>query len=169
MKANAVGTVPDPGEGLVGRGRLPGGTSGRWLVATFAAVMAVAIGWLVLGMPGMDHDTGGEHASMTVDTLGPSEFADRLADPEAFVVNVHQPNEGEIEGTDALIPYDQIAGDPRLPVAKSTPVVLYCLTGRMSETAARTLMAEGYTDVAHLGGGMQAWREAGREVLPREP
>ena len=142
--------------------------SGRWMVAAFGAVIAVALGWLVLGMPGMDHGTsGGDHTSMPVEGLAPSEFAARMADTDVFVVNVHEPYEGEIAGTDALIPYDRIADDPRLPDAKDTEILLYCRTGRMSESAARTLMGERYTNVAHLAGGMQAWSAAGHDILQR--
>lgn len=90
-----------------------------------------------------------------------------MADPAVFVVNAHEPYEGEIAGSDAFIPYDEIAGDPGLPAAKDAQILLYCRTGRMSQTAVRTLMAEGYSNVAHLAGGMQAWAAAGREVLQR--
>lgn len=144
------------------------GASSRWMVVAFGALVAAVVGWFVLGMPGMDHSTTGDgHASMPVEGLTASEFATRMADPDVFVVNVHEPYEGEIAGTDALIPYDRIAGDPRLPDDKDTKILLYCRTGRMSESAARALMGEGYTNVAHLAGGMQAWSAAGRDVLQR--
>jgi len=86
----------------------------------------------------------------------------------AFVVNVHRPYEGEIDGTDASIPYDEIAGDPSLPSDKGTPILLYCQTGQMSATASDSLASAGYTDVAHLRGGMAAWEEAGKPIS-RQP
>jgi rhodanese-related sulfurtransferase len=153
-------------------------TATRWAVTGVAAVLAAALAWLVLGTPGLDRagdqgdraddDRRGEAAAGAVDTLSPDEFADRMTDPDAFVVNVHIPYEGELDGTDAFIPFDEIAGDARLPADEDTEILLYCRSGNMSETATRTLEAEGYTDVAHLGGGMQEWSAAGREVVQRE-
>lgn len=97
--------------------------------------------------------------------LDPEAFAGRVARPEAMVVNVHIPYEGEIEGTDAHIAFDKIKGDARLPADKASEIVLYCRTGRMSVTAAKTLAAEGYSNLYDLEGGMNAWEEAGKPLL----
>ena len=135
------------------------------------AVLAV-LGLLALliyfatGMPGMDHGEG-DMAGMDMSapaSLTPAAFAARLDDPGVFVVNVHVPDEGAIEGTDATIAYDVIAESDRLPADKDTAVLLYCKTGRMSQQAGRDLLAAGYMDVSHLAGGMDAWTAAGREL-----
>ena len=42
-----------------------------------------------------------------------------------------------------------------------TPVVLYCAGGIRSLFAGQTLMAMGYTDVASMSGGFQAWKGQG--------
>ncbi len=55
--------------------------------------------------------------------------------------------------------------DPRLQ-DRSTPVITVCDIGPMSAIAAKTLKEMGFTDVAYLEGGTQAWKEAG---LPTEP
>src|SRR3546814_12596944 len=86
----------------------------------------------------------------------------------AFVVNVHRPYEGEIDGTDAFIDYDEIVGDRRLPSDTDTPIVLYCETGRMSAIAADALVRVGYTDVAHLEGGIVAWEAADMPVFRQQ-
>lgn len=44
---------------------------------------------------------------------------------------------------------------------RSTPVVLYCAGGVRSLFAAQTLAAMGYTDVASMSGGFQAWKSQG--------
>ena len=46
---------------------------------------------------------------------------------------------------------------------KSTPVVLYCAGGIRSLFAAQTMRDMGYTDVASMKGGFQAWKGQGLE------
>lgn len=136
------------------------------------AVLAVAVvAYFALGMPGMGHSGAGgtmagmEHAAAGEPmALGPQAFADRLAGGGVFVVNVHVPAGPAIDGTDAMIAFDDIVGDDRLPADTDAAILLYCQTGRMSQTAGRDLMAAGYTDVSHLDGGMDAWVRAGLEL-----
>ena len=97
--------------------------------------------------------------------LDPAAFEERMKNDKAMVINVHVPYEGELAGTDAFIPYDTIRDDPRLPEDKATELLLYCQSGRMSEEAAVDLHEEGYTNIAHLEGGMKAWEASGRPVV----
>ena len=97
--------------------------------------------------------------------LDPATFADHMQDKDAVLINVHIPYEGEIEQTDAFIPYDKILGDTRLPQDKSKEILLYCRTGRMSEEAGAALNHAGYTKVAHLEGGMKAWEASGHKLI----
>jgi phage shock protein E len=97
--------------------------------------------------------------------LDPATFADRMGDKGAVLINVHVPYEGELEKTDAFIPFDHIVGDTRLPKDKDTEVLLYCRSGRMSEIAGDALHAAGYTRLAHLEGGMRGWEAAGRKLI----
>jgi rhodanese-related sulfurtransferase len=46
--------------------------------------------------------------------------------------------------------------------------ILYCASGGRSALAVLTLRQLGYTDVAHLDGGIQAWISAGRPVETTE-
>ena len=50
--------------------------------------------------------------------------------------------------------------DPRLQ-DRSRPVITVCDLGPMSALAARTLTEMGFTNVAYLEGGTQAWKDAG--------
>ena len=94
--------------------------------------------------------------------LGPAELEQMLADEDFFFVNTHIPYEGEIDQTDASIPYDQIEENlALLPADRDAKIVLYCRSGRMSAIAAEALAGLGYTNVWDLEGGMIAWEEAG--------
>jgi rhodanese-related sulfurtransferase len=97
--------------------------------------------------------------------LDPAAFEERMKNEQAMVINVHVPDEGELAGTDAFIPYDKIKDDPRLPEDKNTEILLYCRSGRMSEEAGVDLHEKGYTNIAHLEGGMKAWEASGRQVI----
>ena len=145
-------------------------TSKVVLVAVIAVVALVG-GYFVLGMPGMDHSTGtstsDDMSAMTpaISQLSAERFNEAVAAEEAFVVNVHVPYEGEIDGTDAFIAFDHIESSAELPVDLSQPIRLYCKSGRMSQIAGITLVQMGYTEVAHLVGGMDAWTESGRALF----
>lgn len=144
------------------------GRQGGRLVVVLFVVAAVAVGaYFAFGMPGMSHGattSAGDHEAM-VEALPPAAFANRMAQASAFLVNVHVPDGASIAGTAASIPFDRIAGDPRLPDDKTTQILLYCRTGRMSKEAGATLMAAGYGNVAELAGGMDAWEAAGRPLV----
>ena len=100
--------------------------------------------------------------------VNPAALKAMLARKDFLLVNVHIPYEGEIEPTDRFIPFDTIAARlDTLGARKDARVVLYCISGRMSTIAARTLVGLGYTDVWNLEGGMRAWEGAGSPLTRR--
>lgn len=101
-------------------------------------------------------------------TLTSAQLAAMLQKKDFFFVNVHVPYAGEIKNTDAFIAYDKIADNvDKLPADKSAKIVLYCQSGRMSDTAARELARLGYSQVSHLTGGMIDWKKSGYEIIQR--
>lgn len=63
---------------------------------------------------------------------------------------------GHIAGSQ-LLPYDEItARKEELPGEMSTPIIVYCRSGRRSAIAAETLAGLGYTEIYDLG-GIQDW------------
>ena len=94
--------------------------------------------------------------------IAAAQLADMLKSEDFFFANTHIPYEGEIEQTDAFIPYDEITQRlDELPADRNAKIVLYCRSGRMSAIAAEALLTAGYTNVWNLDGGMIAWEEAG--------
>lgn len=138
---------------------------GRWLAAIAVAVLAAA----ALAFVVMDDGRPAENAaqgSAPSRLLEPEGFADAIEVPRVVTINVHVPDEGSIRGTDQTIPFDRIkAMRAKLP-APGTPLALYCRSGRMSAIAARTLTDLGYTTITELAGGMDAWAQSGRPLLP---
>jgi rhodanese-related sulfurtransferase len=109
-----------------------------------------------------------------VENLSPEQVAAELADPEVVLVDVREPTE---RAADGVIPGALAAprgmlefhADPATPyhLAELTPqrrVILHCKSGARSALAATTLATMGYPRVAHLDGGIAAWRESGHAV-----
>ena len=60
----------------------------------------------------------------------------------------------------------EFIADPTSPMhnaalSSGKPLVIYCASGGRSALAAKTLQDMGYSEVANLTGGFQAWTEAG--------
>jgi rhodanese-related sulfurtransferase len=109
-----------------------------------------------------------------VETLTPAQVAAELDTPDTVLVDVREPGEQLTDGTipgalSAPRGMLEFHADPTGPyhLAALTPdrrVILHCKSGARSALAAATLIDLGYSNVAHLDGGILAWREAGRPV-----
>ena len=144
--------------------------SGKLQVVALATVVAGTALYFALGMPGMDHGSNSSMDGMDMSSddpthrlVDPAQFAAAMREPGAVVINVHVPYAGEIEGTDAFMPFDQIDASA-LPADRTTQVVVYCRSGSMSATAVVALVGLGYTNIVELAGGMNAWTASGREL-----
>ena len=91
-----------------------------------------------------------------------AEFQTMMDAKDFFLVNVHIPVEGNIPGTDANIPFDEIPGHlDQFPQDKGAKIVLYCKSNSMAFSAAEELADLGYTNLYNVDGGTVAWEEAG--------
>jgi rhodanese-related sulfurtransferase len=98
--------------------------------------------------------------------LSPAAFSKAVTTPGTVTINVHTPDAGSIRGTDLSVPFDRIGGSKaRLP-ARSTRLAVYCRSGTMSAVAVVTLRKLGFTRIVELRGGMNAWRQTGRTLVP---
>src|SRR3546814_7178165 len=96
----------------------------RIVVVAVAGLAALIAAYFALGMPGMDHEAdpvvgadmdGMDHAQTELRELSVEEFADRMGDPESVTINVHVPVGESIEGTDVVVPYDDIEDSDSIP------------------------------------------------------
>ena len=106
---------------------------------------------------------------LTYQTISVSELDSLVETNDIVLINVHIPLEGNIPGTDAEIPFNDIeAYLSALPTDKDEKIIVYCRSGSMGKTASQTLVELGYSDVSNLDGGYLAWIEYGTpfEELP---
>ena len=118
-----------------------------------------------------------EAARARIQNLTVDEVAAELDGTATLVVDVREPGEvaeGLIPGAlpvprgmlefhaDSTTPYHlpELRPDRR--------VIVYCKSGARSALAAATLASMGYTDVAHLSGGITAWTDAQRPTVRPE-
>jgi rhodanese-related sulfurtransferase len=108
------------------------------------------------------------------ENLSVQQAADELQQGRSLVVDLREPGErtehGAIPGAiaaprgmlefwaDPSSPYHREEFDP------GRRIVLHCASGGRSALAADALKELGYTDVAHLGGGFNEWRDSGMPV-----
>ena len=110
-----------------------------------------------------------------VENLSPEQVA-RERGEGALVVDLREPAEIERDGTiegavQAPRGMLEFYADPQSPYHRadfepSRRTILFCASGGRSALGAVSLAQLGYTDVAHLDGGLKAWRGDGRPVAP---
>lgn len=113
-------------------------------------------------------------AKSSVENLDPEAVDKEVQNGDAVLVDIRDAPEleehGRIPGAvhiprgmlefraDTTSPYHQPPLDP------ANRVILHCASGGRSALAAKTLQEMGYENVAHLDGGMNAWKEAGKRT-----
>jgi rhodanese-related sulfurtransferase len=92
-------------------------------------------------------------------------LAAELSSKDFLLINVHVPYAGEIPKTDANLTYlDMAAIKAYIGPNLNSKVVVYCLSNYMSGIAGHALVADGYSNVRYLDGGLSAWQNAGNPV-----
>lgn len=112
-------------------------------------------------------------AKARIENLDPERTARELADG-ALVVDIREAAERDETGAipGALhVPRGllEFKADPSQPahlpdLDPNRRTILFCAAGGRSALAVLSLRELGYTDIAHLDGGIQAWLAAGRPV-----
>jgi rhodanese-related sulfurtransferase len=98
---------------------------------------------------------------------------------DVFILDVRTPDEfnsSHIEGA-TLIPVSSVSGSnlssdrllkARIDEVPKKKILVYCRTGRRSNTASTMLVNAGYSQVYNMEGGITAWTDAGYPVVSSE-
>ena len=114
-----------------------------------------------------------------VENLTPEQVAADVDGGEALLIDIREDDERVQSGAipDALrAPRGMLEfwADPTSPYHReefdpARRTILYCASGGRSALAADTLQRMGYDNVAHLDGGIKAWKEGGNPVEEIRP
>ena len=118
-------------------------------------------------------------ARARIENLAPARVKEEIDGGEALLVDLREPDERAQQGVIAGAVHAprgmlEFYADPASPYHRADldpgrRVILHCASGGRSALACDTLAAFGYTRVAHLDGGLRAWKEAGLPVDGVEP
>lgn len=109
-----------------------------------------------------------------IENLSCEQVAHELAEG-AVLVDLREPAEIQADGTiegavhapRGMLEFYADPGSPyhRAEFESARRTILFCASGGRSALGAVALSQLGYRDVAHLDGGMKAWRSEGRPVV----
>ncbi len=113
-------------------------------------------------------------AKASIDNLTTDQVAQEIAGGDVLVVDIREPGERDANGVIAgsvSAPRGMLEfyADPASPYHKDgfdpdRRVILHCASGGRSALAVKSLQELGYTNVAHLDKGFNAWKEQGLPV-----
>jgi rhodanese-related sulfurtransferase len=113
-------------------------------------------------------------AKQEIENLTPQQAQEEISKGNVTVIDIREPGElqktGKIAGAvNAPRGMLEFYADPSLPshkpeFDKEKRIILYCASSGRSALAVKTLKEMGYTNIAHIDGGMNAWKAAGLPV-----
>ena len=111
-------------------------------------------------------------AKAHVENLTVEQAAEEIERGDALLVDIREPGERVADGFIAqavAAPRGMLEfwADPSSPLHRDEfqpgkRTILHCAAGGRSALAVQTLQELGYTDVAHMDGGIKAWSASGR-------
>ena len=118
-------------------------------------------------------------AKQRIENLTVDQAADEVERGDALIVDLREPGErvqqgaipGAVHAPRGMLEFwaDPSSAYHRSEFDPNRRVILHCASGGRSALAADTLQQMGYTRVAHLDGGFNAWKAANRPVEDVQP
>ena len=97
-----------------------------------------------------------------VQSVDVAQVKDWLDDNEIVLVDVRETSEYELEHIAGALLLPLSSFDPEFfPNLPGKKIVLHCAVGKRSEAAGKMLLNEGHDEIAHMTGGIDAWKAAG--------
>lgn len=116
-----------------------------------------------------------KEAKANIENITPEQLKAEMAEPGTCLIDIREAEElvqnGKIEGSvHAPRGMLEFFADPGLPYYNAIfdpekRIILHCASGGRSALAVQALCAMGYTKIAHLDGGINAWKEAGYDTV----
>ncbi len=118
-------------------------------------------------------------AKQRVENLSVDQAAREVASGDAILVDLRDPGEraqngvipGAVSAPRGMLEFwaDPTSSYHRPEFDPNRRIILHCASGGRSALAADTLQQMGYQNVAHLDGGLNAWKAAGQPVESETP
>lgn len=116
-----------------------------------------------------------KEAKLKIENLSPDQVSEELSKGDVSLIDLRESEElkqnGKIAGS-FHVPRGMLEfyADPTLPqykpeFSKNKRIILYCGSGSRSALATATLKQMGYENIAHLDGGIKAWKDSGKQVV----
>lgn len=122
---------------------------------------------LILGTAACSPDDGSS-SSQSATTLDAAAFGERVAADGVVVLDVRTPEEFAAGHLAGAVNVNLESGSFESDIAgldQATPYAVYCRSGNRSGQAMGIMQDAGFTDVAHLDGGIVAWQQAGGQLV----
>lgn len=118
-------------------------------------------------------------AKATIENLHPTALLRESAAADALIIDIRELDErnrhgaiaGSVHAPRGMLEFYADPSSPyhRAGFRRDRRVILYCASGGRSALAVKALESLGYTNVAHLEGGLNAWTASGHPIEGREP
>ena len=112
-----------------------------------------------------DDDSSSSQGATTLDAAA---FGERAATDGVVVLDVRTPEEFASGHLVGAVNINLESGSFESDIAgldQGAPYAVYCRSGNRSGQAMGIMQDAGFTDVAHLDGGIVAWQEAGGQIV----
>jgi rhodanese-related sulfurtransferase len=116
-----------------------------------------------------------KHAKAGIENLTPDQVSEELANNNPTLIDLRETEEleqngripGAIHAPRGMVEFyaDETTPYHRPEFDKSKRLIFHCAGGGRSALTVATLKEMGYENIAHLDGGIKAWKEAGKPVI----
>lgn len=116
-----------------------------------------------------------KEAKLNIENLSPNQVGEELSGGNVTLIDIRESEElkqngriaGSIHAPRGML---EFYADPSLPYHKpefdkNKRIILHCASGGRSALAVATLKQMGYENIAHLDGGIKAWKDSGKEIV----